>query len=250
MTLTGFDVATVGLLLAGAAVAGSVSGFAGFGTGLVASGFWYLALPAASVPPLIVAVSIVGQLLGLLRLHRSLDWRSAGPFLAGGVIGLPFGLLALHLASPSLLRTTVGIFLIGYAVTQLGGLRRWSIGHWGGRPADMVVGSGGGFLGGFAGLSGLLPLIWLQLRGDPGAVQWMVYQPFNLVILSLAGAAMLLTGQIDSTAAGAMLYCVPALVIGTQIGLRLYSGVGEAVFKKTVLALLLASGLILIWQSI
>lgn len=58
----------------------------------------------------------------------------------------------------------------------------------------------------------------------------MLYQPFNLVILSLAGAAMLLTGQIDSTAARVMLYCVPASVIGTQIGLRLYSGAGEVAF--------------------
>lgn len=67
-------------------------------------------------------------------------------------------LMALHLASPSLLRTTVGIFLIGYAATQLTGIRRWSIGDWGGRAADRVIGSGGGFLGGFAGLSGPLPL--------------------------------------------------------------------------------------------
>ena len=244
-----FDPATIGLLLGGALAAGFVSGFAGFGTGLMASGFWYLALPAASVPPLIVLTSIVGQVLGLIRLRQSLDWRGVAPFLVGGLIGLPFGLMALHLASPSLLRGTVGFFLIAYAASQLSGLRNWSIGNWGGRIADAVVGSGGGFLGGFAGLSGPLPLVWLQLRGGPSAGQRMVYQPFNLVILSLAGALLLFTGRIDGAAASAALYCIPMTFVGTWIGLRLYSSAGEAGFKKVVLTLLLASGAILVWQS-
>src|SRR3546814_17357102 len=57
------------------------------------------------------------------------------------------------------------------AISQLSGLTRLAIGAWGGRPSDAAVGVGGGILGGFAGLSGPLPLIWLQLRGGPSAEQ-------------------------------------------------------------------------------
>jgi hypothetical protein len=46
-----FDTATLAVVLLGALVAGFTTGLAGFGTALVASGFWLHALPAAVVPP-------------------------------------------------------------------------------------------------------------------------------------------------------------------------------------------------------
>ena len=236
--------------MGGALVAGFVSGFAGFGTGLVASGFWFLALPAPSVPPLIVCTSVVAQLMALLRLRRSLDWRGVSPYLLGGILGLPFGIMALRVAAPSLLRVTVGVFLIAYALVQLSAIRHWSVGRWGGRWADTAVGCGGGFLGGFAGLSGPLPLIWLQLRGGPSAGQRMIYQPFNLVILALAGIGMVMTGQIGGAVVTAAAGCLPLTILGTWIGLRLYSAAGEAVFKRIVLVLLMVSGGILVAQSV
>lgn len=238
------------LLLGGALVAGFVSGFAGFGTGLVASGFWFTALPPTSVPPLIVFTSVVAQLMALFRLRQSLDWRGVAPYLVGGILGLPFGIMALQVASASLLRITVGSFLVAYALVQLSAIRHWSVRTWGGWWADMAVGGGGGFLGGFAGLSGPLPLIWLQLRGGPSVRQRMTYQPFNLIILALAGLGMLLAGRIDRSVVTAVAYCLPVTVLGTWIGLKLYSGAGEALFKRIVLVLLLISGGILVTQSI
>ncbi|HRY23586.1 MAG: sulfite exporter TauE/SafE family protein [Geminicoccaceae bacterium] len=238
------------LLLGGALIAGFVSGFAGFGTGLVASGFWFVALPATSVPPMIVFTSVIAQLMALHRLRQSFDWRGVSPYLAGGVLGLPFGIMALQVASASLLRVTVGIFLVAYALVQLSAIRNWSVGTWGGWRADMAIGGGGGFLGGFAGLSGPLPLIWLQLRGGPSTRQRMTYQPFNLIILALAGLGMLLAGQIDGSVVRAVAWCLPVTVLGTWIGLRLYSAAGEALFKRIVLILLLISGGILVTQSI
>src|SRR3546814_3544223 len=83
------------------------------------------------------------------------------------------------------------------AISQLSGLTRLAIGAWGGRPSDAAVGVGGGILGGFAGLSGPLPLIWLQLRGGPSAEQRAVYQPFNLIVLAIAGAGMAVAGRVD-----------------------------------------------------
>ena len=191
----------------------------------------------------------MGQLLGLLRFRQSFTWRSVTPFLVGGILGLPLGIMTLQLTAPSTLRFAVGFFLIVYAIVQLSVLRYRSIGTWGGKIADGVVGSGGGFLGGFAGLSGPLPLIWLQLRGGPSVRQRMIYQPFNLIILILAGLAMLLTGQIDASAASATVYCLPATLIGTWIGLRFYSGTGERLFRNIVLCVLLISGIILVVQS-
>lgn len=245
-----FDLATLAIVLIGALVAGFTTGFAGFGTGLVASGLWFHALPAAMVPPLVVLASVAGQLVGLVAVRKSFDWSHAAPYLVGGAIGVPFGVAALALASPSLLRTSVGLFLIAYAAYQLVWRRKHWIGAWGGRIADGLVGVGGGFLGGFAGLSGPLPLIWLQLRGGDGDRQRATYQPFNLIVLALATGGMVLSGQITSQVMWIAFLCLPATLIGAAVGARIYTGVSARTFQRVVLCLLLASGCILIAQSI
>lgn len=244
------DPSTLAFLLFGALFAGFVTGFAGFGTGLVASGFWFHALPAGFVPPLVVMASVVGQVVGLLRLRPAFDWPRTAPFLIGGALGVPLGVAALTLAPPGLLRLLVGAFLVCYAVSQLGGLTRLSIGQWGGRGADGAVGLGGGILGGFAGLSGPLPLIWLQLRGGPSVEQRAVYQPFNLVVLFIAALGMAAAGRIESGALQSMLLAVPATAFGAWLGAHFYSKASEAVFRRVVLFLLLASGLLLVAQTL
>ena len=128
--------------------------------------------------------------------------------------------MALAAASPALLRTAVGIFLVLYALVQFSGLLRLQIGAWGGRSSDAAVGVGGGIMGGFAGLSGPLPLIWLQLRGGPATGQRAVYQPFNLIVLAAASAGMALGGQVDTTVLTALLFSVPATVVGAWTGAR------------------------------
>ncbi len=244
------DSSTLAFLLFGALCAGFVTGFAGFGTGLVASGFWFHVLPPAFVPPMVVMASVTGQLIGLAKLRPKFDWPRAAPYLLGGALGVPLGVVALSYASPGLLRLCAGIFLVCYAASQLSGLTRLSIGSWGGRPSDAAVGLGGGILGGFAGLSGPLPLIWLQLRGGPSATQRAVYQPFNLIVLAIAGAGMATAGRIDMAVLQAMLLAVPGTALGAWLGAHFYRKASEVLFRRVVLALLLASGLLLVGQSL
>lgn len=244
------ELLTLCLLFAGALVAGFVSGYAGFGTGLIASGFWFLALPAASVPPLIVITSVTAQIIALVRLRQYFNWQMVAPYLAGGIAGVPAGVLTLHLASPTMLRITVGVCLVLYASVQLSRIRRLTIRTWGGKGSDVAVGTGAGFLGGFAGLPGPLPLIWLQLRGGSSAEQRGIYQPFNLIILILAGTGMLIAGRVDMVVVKASVICLPATILGTWFGLRLYTRTSENIFRNVVLSLLMISGSILLIQAI
>lgn len=244
------DISVMIFVAAGALAAGFVTGFAGFGTGLVASGFWFHVLPPIFIPPMVVAASLVGQCVGLVGVKPRFDWPRALPYLIGGALGVPLGVLALNWASPGIIRLSIGVFLVAYALFQLSGLMRLSIGAWGGRPGDVAVGVGGGILGGFAGLSGPLPLIWLQLRGGPSADQRAVYQPFNIVVLAIAGAGMTAAGNFGGGVLSALLVAVPATVVGAWLGARLYRRASEEAFRRIVLALLLLSGAILVGQSL
>lgn len=244
------DIAAWVVVLSGALVAGFITGFAGFGTGLVGAGFWFHALPAGAVPPLVAMASVAGQLVGMLAVRSSFAWGRAAPYLAGGAIGVPFGVIALTLASAESLRLTVGAFLVAYAAYQFSGLGRRGIGDWGGRGADGVVGIGGGFLGGFAGLSAPLPVAWLQLRGGQSAGQRAVYQPFNLIVLAIASVGMALGGQIDGRVVVVTAGVIPVTLLGAWLGVRAYGGVSERVFRTVVLCLLMASGSVLLFQTL
>ncbi|MHA1529741.1 MAG: sulfite exporter TauE/SafE family protein [Alphaproteobacteria bacterium] len=244
------DSASLAFVLLGALAAGFTTGFAGFGTGLVASGLWFHALPAPLVPPLVALAAVVAQLVGLATVRHAFEWNRAAPFLLGGVLGVPVGVAVLSLSSPDTLRLSVGLFLAGYAGFQLFGLARRGIGDWGGRSADSMIGVAGGFLGGFAGLSGALPLVWLQMRGGPSARQRATYQPFNLIVLGLASLGMALSGALDARVLTISALCLPVTVAGAWLGARVYTGVSETAFRRIVLVLLLVSGAILVTQGI
>jgi hypothetical protein len=246
---TSLNLATLAVVFLGALIAGFTTGLAGFGTGLVASGLWFHALPATMVPPLVALASVAGQLVGVVTVRKSFDWPRMIPFLVGGAIGIPLGVGALAAVSPFLLRTSVGAFLIVYSLYQLVGRRPPAIGAWGGRLADGVVGIVGGFLGGFAGLSAPAPLIWLQMRGSDSNSQRAIYQPFNLIVLTFASAAMAIGGQMGASLAPIALVCLPATMVGAWIGARAYVGVSPQTFQRLVLCLLLGSGCILLAQA-
>ncbi|WP_340110180.1 sulfite exporter TauE/SafE family protein [Pikeienuella sp. HZG-20] len=250
--MTSFPIDPTGwvIVIGGALIAGFITGFAGFGTVLVASGFWFYALPAPVVPPLLVIASVAGQAVGLVAVRAAFDWRRVAPYLIGAAVGVPLGVLALSHAAPALLRLSVGVFLIAYASFQLSRLTRLGVGAWGGRAADGVVGLGGGFLGGFSGLSGPLPLIWLQLRGGPSSEQRATYQPFNLVVLSFTCVVMALSGKIGKEVLTLSAMLIPLSLFGAWCGVKAYPLMSERGFRRVVLFLLIVSGAVLILQGV
>ncbi len=246
------DATALALVCFGALLAGFTTGLTGFGTGLVASGVWFHALPAEMVPPLVALSSVAAQLVGLITVRKAFNWSRAWPFLAGGAAGVPVGVATLSAVSPLLLRTSIGVLLLAYASIELFGRRRRKSSRVRNRSADGAIGLGGGFLGGFAGLSGPLPLIWLQLtdRDATADAQRAVYQPFNLVILGLASIGMAIAGQITADVLLIAALCLPATLIGAWMGARLYKRISAAHFRYLVLGLLLLSGAVLIAQAL
>ena len=241
------DGAALAFLLLGALAGGFVTGLAGFGTGLAAAGVWFHVLEPATVPPLVALVSVGGQAVALVFVRHAFDRRRCGPYLLGGVAGVPLGVAALAVASPDMLRLAVGLLLVGYtALTMAGRLPAPPPS----RAADAAVGLGGGALGGFAGLSGPLPVIWLRLRGGSADAQRAVYQPFNLVVLALAAAAMAVSGAMDLAALRAAGLCLPVALAAAWTGARLYRRIDALLFRRIVTGLLCVSGLVLVVEAV
>lgn len=232
------------VVLAGALLAGFVNGLAGFGTGLVALGLWLHVMDPLLAAPLVAVSSVIAQLLSLTAVRHALELRRLWPFLLGGVLGVPLGVLALDRIEVEAFRTAMGIFLVVYAVSVLAARRVPPV-EWGGRPADGAVGVAGGILGGAAGLSGVLPTIWCGLRGWSKAEQRAVFQPFNLVILSWALVSQAAQGFLTEEVGRLILICLPGTVLGVWLGVKTYGRVDDAQFRRIVLWLLFASGVVL-----
>ena len=101
-------------------------------------------------------------------------------------------------------------------------------------------------LGGFAGLSGVLPTLWTGLRGWPKDRQRGVYQPFIWLMHALTLANLALAGLLTTATGWRLLWCLPAIAAGSWLGLKLYHRLDERRFRRAVLALLLASGVTLV----
>jgi uncharacterized protein len=237
------DLQTLDLILfaAGTLTAALVTGVAGFAFGIVAAAVWLHFLSPAQTTALIVAYGLIVQGISVWKLRRSIRPARLLPFLLGGVIGVPIGVELLHWTSPVTLRISVGIVLI---VFSLYGLVRPQLAPvTAGKAADGAIGVLNGLIGGATGFAGIVVTIWCTLRGWPRDEQRAAFQPIGVVVFLMTGLWLGGTGLVGADTLRLFVIGLPALLVGTWVGLRLYARLDEAGFRKVVLILLLISGL-------
>jgi uncharacterized membrane protein YfcA len=222
-----------------------VAGLSGFAFGLVAASIWLYILTPLQTATLIVAFGLIVQGYSVWKLRDALDWKKLWPFLLGVALGVPVGVGILTWASASHVRIGVGAFLVLYSLYAL---FRPTINpvKAGGAAADAGVGFLNGVLGGITGLAGILVTIWCGLRGWPKDVQRAVFQPVAVAIFLMSALWIGAKGAITADTVKLFLIGLPALFAGTWVGLKLFGRLDEAAFRKVVLVLLLASGVVLI----
>jgi len=222
-----------------------VAGLSGFAFGLVAASIWLYILTPLQTATLIIGFGLIVQGYSVWKLRRALDWKTLWPFVLGAALGVPVGVTILTWANPAHVRIGVGVFLVLYSLYAL---LRPAIKPVtaGGAAADAAVGFLNGVLGGITGLAGILVTIWCGLRGWPKDVQRTVFQPVAVAIFLMSALWIGAKGAITPDIAKLFLIGLPALFAGTSLGLKLFGRLNEATFRKVVLVLLLASGLVLI----
>ncbi len=233
------------LLLLGAFAAAFVTGAVGFADALILNAVWLHIMDPAAAIPLVVSCGIAMHAVPLFRLRKRLDFSRLPPFVLAGIFGVPAGAWVLTQLDPQLFRTFIGGMLTVYGAWML--LKpKTSVGEAGGRRLDGVVGLAGGFMGGFAGLSGLFPTLWSGLRGWPKDKQRGVYQPFVLTMHILGLLVFAAAGLITARTGYDLLWSLPAVVIGSWLGVLVYPYLNEAMFRRVILGLVLISGISLL----
>jgi uncharacterized membrane protein YfcA len=232
----------------GAVTAGFVQGLSGFGFGMVAMSFWAWSLEPQVAAVLTVCGALTGQLLAAATVRRGFDRVRLLPFVLGGLAGIPLGVAVLPRLDMDAFRLVLGTLLALWcpAMLMAGKLPRITRG---GRLADGAVGLAGGIMGGLGGFTGVLPTLWCTLRGMDKDVQRAIIQNFNLAMLLVTFATYAGTGLISREALPMLAIVVPAMLVPTLWGARLYHGMSEAQFRQIVLGLLTLSGLAMLVAS-
>jgi uncharacterized membrane protein YfcA len=230
---------TIGLVVLGGFLGGIASGAAGFAYGVVATSIWLHAISPLHAALLVVTGGMINQGGLVWAIRRTID------FLVGGLFGVPLGVLVVLETNPRAIQIALAVFMILYGIYALVAP---SLPHvsWGGRLADAAVGFFGGLFGGVAGLSGIFPAIWTQIRGWPKDAARSVYQPFILfahvvTILSIGAVAL------DWEGAVLFLIAIPAVLLGSWVGWKIFGLLSEQRFRQMLSVLLIGSCLMLIF---
>lgn len=236
------------VLFAAAFSGAFVTSFAGFAFSPVAGVILMIVLPAKTIIPVLMIGSVIAQAGTLFRARKSLSLGRVGPMLIGGALGVPLAVEIFHRADLSLFQLGFGLFLAAYAALML--VRPARQVRLPKRPAtEVVVGFLGGLAGGLTAMPGAVPVLYCDCTGAAKEVQRATVQPFILTMQVLALALMAVNGDIDARTAELVGASLPALVLGIVAGSKLFGSVSEASFRRAVLLLLLATGLVLAAHS-
>jgi uncharacterized membrane protein YfcA len=221
-----------------------VAGVAGFAFGLIASAIWLHAIAPAQSAALIAAFAIVIQGSTLWKLRHAVDVPRLLPFLVGGALGIPLGAEVLRWATAAQMRTFVGLALVLFSLYSLARPKLPIV--KGGGVADGAVGIISGFLGGSTGLAGIPVIVWATLRGWSKDEQRAIFQPVAVAIFLMTLGWFGTSGMITADTLRLFLIGLPAVLLGTWLGFKLYGKLDDAAFRTIVLVLLLVSGLTLL----
>jgi hypothetical protein len=112
----------------------------------------------------------------------------------------------------------------------------------GSRFAEVAAGFAGGITGGATAFPGAIPTIWCNIRGLSKVEQRGIVQPF---ILLMQIATLVYFSKMGILASGtwtSYIWCLPAVIGGTWLGLKLFNRVDDVRFRRLILLFLLVSG--------
>lgn len=227
-------IAAVAVIVIGAAVLQSVSGF----------GFSLMSVPLLAMllgaKDAVATASLFGLSSSIVQLgltHRAVRWPIVGRLLTGAVLGMPLGLVVLVTVDERLLRFVIAVTVLVFAAVLAVGFRP--------RGRGIALDVGAGFVSGVLNTSVSTngpPLVFaLQARDlPPPAFRGTISATFaasNVVGVTLFAVAGRYTPHVLS--AGGV--GVPALVVGWLLGARLAPRFPPDRFRALVLALLVAT---------
>tara|TARA_B110000438_G_scaffold244741_1_gene245354 strand:+ start:1706 stop:2440 length:735 start_codon:yes stop_codon:yes gene_type:complete len=232
------------ILLSGAFLGAFVQGATGFGSGLLINAFWLHIMEPTHAIPLNVVTSLFISGVPIYKLRKKLDFSKLKQFAIFGVVGIPIGMYLLVISDPSKLKFSIGILLVIYALLMLK-ISSFSI-NVNNKSINNLVGFISGVIGGLTALLGIIPVAWFSVQRLPKNTKRGTYEPFIFITSIAAIISFAFVGLYKIEMIFDLLKIIPALLVGSWLGIKIYNKINDNLFRKVVLGLILLSGLFLV----
>ena len=232
------------ILLSGAFLGAFVQGATGFGSGLLINAFWLHIMEPTHAIPLNVVTSLFISGVPIYKLRKKLNFSKLKQFAIFGVVGIPIGMYLLVISDPSKLKFSIGILLVIYALLMLK-ISSFSI-NVNNKSINNLVGFISGVIGGLTALLGIIPVAWFSIQRLPKNTKRGTYEPFIFITSIAAIISFAFAGLYKIEMIFDLLKIIPALLVGSWLGIKIYNKINDNLFRKVVLGLILLSGLFLV----
>ena len=232
-----------------AAVAGFVQGLSGFAFALVAVPLWAWTIEPQLLVPTVVVTAFLGQVISLLNLRSEIKLARATPFLIGGSVGVPLGVLILPALNVAAFQLFVGLTLVVYSSVMLR-TKLLPVIRRGGKIADGFIGLLAGTMGSATGMPGPPIVLWCASRGWDKDIQRSTFQSFFVGTQILTIAIFVARGLINARSMQLVLVAALPVILSSWIGARAFKKLKDKDFRSIIFGLLLLSGINLVVKSL
>ncbi len=221
---------------------GMVTGFAGFGFGLVFAPVF--AILSGSPRQVVFQTMVLGALVSIVVLagaRRMVPPRAAVTIGMAALIGTPAGLLLLGILEPRTIKLMIALLAISVALLRAARLPL--------RLPDGVLplalaGLIGGVLNGCTGMGGPIPALTVALQRRDVHHSRTLLLTFNLASFLVAIIVAILSGLARTAWLTTTLGLAPCVGIGMVIGIKAVHYVSAEAFNGFLLTLMAASGVL------
>lgn len=221
-----------------------IFGIAGFGTALVASPVLALYITIAKIVPLLALMDMCAAFVNVSRDGRKANWQELKRLVPLMIIGSLVGAALLLKARPDILLLALGIFVVGYSLYSLSGLkpnRQFT------SAAAVPFGSIGGVFSALFGSGGFIYAIYLSGRlRDKDSIRITQTTLIGLSTLTRVVLFAIAGVYLDASLLWLALILAPGMLLGITLGRRMTLKMSREQFLNLINAVVLASGVMLI----
>ena len=232
-------VETASVVIGVALLASLAQGVTAFGFALISVPFLVLVLDVKDTVVVVSLLALASEVLLAFRVWSDVHWRTVGTLMVGSWLGMPVGLLVLLRVPEDGLRLVVGLAAVTMAGALAAGMRITARGL----RTELGVGALSGVLATSTSMSGPPIVSYLVGRGHERDEFRGVMALYLLAGSIVTVVIFFAAGVVTRDALLLALVGLPAVLIGNTSGNWLAGRIDAAIFRRIVIALLMATAL-------
>ena len=224
-----------------------IRGISGFGSGLIAVPLLAHFLPLQFVVPFILLLDFTASLVMGRNSRQHVNWQEIKPLLPFSLIGVGLGVALLINLPKEPLLVGLGLFVMAFGVRNILDLHNEKpISQWWAIPAGLT----GGTVGALFGTGGPPYIVYLSHRLRDKSELRATFSGLFTIDGGSRLIAFLITGLLlQPGLLLAYLAALPIVALGLKLGHKVHLGLTNQQMLRLIGALLLGSGVSLLWKA-